>query len=320
MKNPFDSRQLLAFVTLARTGSFTRTGRELFLTQSAISHSIRALERDAGCRLITRVAKKVLPTPAGEYLLHHAEKALGELVEAREALARMKEWANERLRLGASAAVCQYILPEVLRRFTEFFPRSNLAVFPADTSQALRMFEQNRIDAAFCIEPKTEPSLVFEPLFWDELVFLVGARHPWAAEGRAARPELGGQNVILYARNSYTFRLVREYFGEDEIELKSGLEMGNIEAMKELVKIGVGIAILPKWVARRELKEGTVAAVPLGKRKLKRHWGILRRPRAEGAGMRKFIALCQEAVRQLEMPEAMGESSWASENAGRISE
>ena len=299
MKNPFDSRQLLAFVTLARTGSFTQTGRELFLTQSAISHSIRALERDAGCRLIARVGKKVLPTPAGEYLLHHAEKALGQMGEARDTLAHMKDWTNERLRLGASATVCQYILPSVLRQFTQSFPRSNLSVLPADTSQVLQMFEQDNLDLALCIEPKTDPTLVFEHLFWDELVFLVSPQHPWAIEGRAIRAELSQQNVILYTRSSYTFRLVQEYFGEDELKLKSCLEMGNIEAMKELVKIGLGIAILPQWVARRELAEGALVSLPLGKRKLRRHWGILRRAQGDSYTVQKFIALCRDAAQEL---------------------
>ena len=302
MKNPFDSRQLLAFVTLARTGSFTQTGRELFLTQSAISHSIRALERDAGCRLIAKVGKKVLPTPAGEYLLHHAERALGQMSEARATLAHMKEWSNERLRLGASATICQYILPGVLRQFTESFPRSNFSVHPADTSQALQMFEQNLIDLAFCIEPKTDPALIFEDLFHDELVFLISPQHPWAIEGRAVRTELAQQNVILYTRSSYTFRLVQEYFGRDELKLKSCLEMGNIEAMKELVKVGLGIAILPRWVARRELAERSLLALPLGKRKLRRHWGILRRAQCDSFAVQKFIALCREAVQDLHEP------------------
>ena len=76
MKGPFDSRQLQAFVILARTGSFTITAREMFLTQSAVSHSMKALENDAGCRLLDRVGKKVILTQAGEQLLKHAEVVL----------------------------------------------------------------------------------------------------------------------------------------------------------------------------------------------------------------------------------------------------
>ena len=296
LKNPFDSRQLLAFVTLARTGSFTQTGRELFLTQSPISHSIRALERDAGCALMARLGKKVLPTPAGEYLLYHAEKALGEIAAAREILARTHNWPGERLRLGASAAVCQYILPPVLRQFTESFPRSNLAIHPADTSQVLQMFEQDRIDLAFCLEPQSSPGCVFEPLFSDELCFIVHSRHACAIAGRIDRTELLQENLILHARTSCTFRLVQDYFAKDQVQIRSGLEVGNIETMKELVKLGLGIAILPRWVALRELSESSLVALPLGPRKLRRCWGILRREKLDSSAVQKLIALCRAAV------------------------
>src|SRR5436309_10155932 len=89
MKTPLDSRQLRAFCVLARTGSFTETARELHLTQSGISHSMKALEGDVGCRLLDRLGKKVLLTQAGEQLLQHAQKILQEMESAREMLRRL---------------------------------------------------------------------------------------------------------------------------------------------------------------------------------------------------------------------------------------
>src|SRR5438067_124339 len=116
-----DSRQLRAFASLARTGSFTQTARELHLTQSAISHAIKALETDVGCRLLDRLGKKVILTQAGEQLLVHAEKILHAMTTAREDLKQLGKWGRSRLRLGASTAVCQYIRPALLREFKESF-------------------------------------------------------------------------------------------------------------------------------------------------------------------------------------------------------
>ena len=76
MNSPIDSRQLRAFVSLARHGSFTTAAKELFLTQSAVSHSLRALEEDLGCRLFDRMGKKILLTLAGEQLLPHAHEPI----------------------------------------------------------------------------------------------------------------------------------------------------------------------------------------------------------------------------------------------------
>src|SRR5439155_16423815 len=89
MKRPRDSRRLRAFCVLARTGSFTETARDLHLTQSGISHSMKALEGDVGCRLLDRLGKKVLLTQAGEQLLQHAQKILQEMESAREMLRRL---------------------------------------------------------------------------------------------------------------------------------------------------------------------------------------------------------------------------------------
>ena len=101
MKTPIDSRQIHAFFTLARTGSFTQSARELFLTQSAVSHSIKALETDMGCRLFDRVGKTVMLTQAGEQLLPHAEKVLREMETARQGIHGLRQWGYGRLRIGA---------------------------------------------------------------------------------------------------------------------------------------------------------------------------------------------------------------------------
>ena len=135
--NVIDSRQLRAFATLARTGSFTQTGQELFVSQSAISHAMRALESDIGCRLLDRVGKRVSLTSAGEQLLHHAEKILREMVDARQSIGQLVKWGHTRLRLGASTTACQYLLPPVLGRFKEQFPHCQISVHPGDTPVAI---------------------------------------------------------------------------------------------------------------------------------------------------------------------------------------
>src|SRR5580698_2076703 len=106
MKTPLDSRRLRAFSVLARTGSFTQTARELHLTQSGISHSMKALETEIGCRLLDRLGKKIVLTQAGEQLLGHADKILSEMESARESLAQLGKWGRGRLRIGATTTAC----------------------------------------------------------------------------------------------------------------------------------------------------------------------------------------------------------------------
>ena len=299
-RSPLDSRQLRAFATLARTASFTAAGRELFLSQSAISHSMRALEEDVGCRLFDRVGKKVTLTLAGEQLLQSAEKILGEMTHARESLGRLGKWGRGRIRIGASTTACTYVLPTVLREFKESFSHYAVTIVPADTAQMLSLVNDGRVDLALTLEPKAEEKLVFDPVFEDELVFLMSPRHPWADAGVVERREVPLQNYVLYDRNSYTFRLVDDYFRQDRLVLNTFIELGSMEAIKELVKLNLGISILAPWIAREELQSGSLVALPLGKRKLRRQWGIVRwRSRTLNLAEETFVALCREVTASL---------------------
>ena len=89
MTTILDSRKLLAFIILARVGSFTLAARELSLTQSAISHAIKSLEQDLQCRLFDRLGRRVTLTAPGQHLLEHAHKIIAEMKSAREDLASM---------------------------------------------------------------------------------------------------------------------------------------------------------------------------------------------------------------------------------------
>src|SRR4051794_2689148 len=137
MDVPLDSRQLRAFSALARTGSFTLAAKELFLSQSAVSHSMKALEEDVGCRLLDRVGKKVFLTQAGEQLLSHTEKILREMKTARESLQQLGKWGKGRLRLGASATACQYIIPTALTEFKRRYADCAINIEPGDTAHMI---------------------------------------------------------------------------------------------------------------------------------------------------------------------------------------
>lgn len=300
MSQPLDSRQLRAFAILADTGSFTQAAKKLFLSQSAVSHSMKALEEDVGCRLLDRMGKKVVLTQAGEQLLHHTEKILQEMATARAALQALGKWGKGRLRLGASSTACQYILPSVLREFKESFPECQITVEPGDAQELLDLLHNHRVDLAVALQPKHEDTIEFLPLFSDELVFLVAPTHPWAITGRVAREEIPRQNYVLYNKASYTFRLVEEYFREEDMVLNTMIELGSMEAIKELVKLGLGVSILSPWIAHHELEEKSLVALPLGRRKLKRHWGILYwRSKRLSLAEETFIGLCRTVTQGL---------------------
>jgi len=205
-----------------------------------------------------------------------------------------------RLRLGASTAACQYIIPAVLREFKESFPEHAITIAPGDTPLLVALLMRHEIDLALTLEADKEPQLDFHPLFTDELQFILGPMHLWAQARRVNRSEIPRQNYILYNKQSVTFRLVENYFRSEKMVLNTVIEMGSTEATKELVKLGVGISILAPWVAQKEIEDGSVVALPLGRRKLNRHWGILhRRGKALNLAEETFVGLCESATAPL---------------------
>ncbi len=297
MTKPLDSRQLAAFAAVAARQSFTLAAKDLFLTQSAISHALKALEEEVGSRLVERTGRRVLLTLAGEQLLRHVEKILREMDAARSGLDTLSRWGHGRLRVGASTTACQYILPAVLREFRRSFPQCAIIIEPGDQTRQMELLAANQVDLAFMLEPPDRREFGFVPLFEDELRFLVSPSHAWARAGKVARETIAGETFVLYSKTSTTFQLVSEYFRGEGITLMHFIELGSMEAIKELVKIGLGVGVLAPWIARAELDSGALVDFPLGRRRLRRKWGVgFLRGRHLPLGEETFIGLCRSVT------------------------
>lgn len=274
MKQFFDSRHLGAFSVLARTGSFTRAAAEAQVTQSAISHSIRHLENQVGCRLFDRTSRQVTLTQAGEQFLVHVKRIAAEMIAARAELQNVKAWGQAELRLIAPTTLCEAILPRALHDFRQKYPHSSIKVFVADRHEALDRLRAGEADLAIALGPPPDERIGFEPLFSDELAFVAPPAHPWAKRPSLSPAEIGSQRLIAYNRQSHTWKSVSEYFAEDEISLTVGVECESIMVVKELLKLGAGVGVLAPWVIASELDKKTLVTIPLGKRRLLRNWGV----------------------------------------------
>ena len=306
MKPTLDSRQLHAFAALALRGSFTLAAKDLFLTQSAVSHAIKALEDDVGCRLLDRVGRRVLLTQAGEQFLRHTERILREMETARSGLENLSKWGHGRLRVGASTTACQHILPSVLREFRQSYPKCVIRIEPGDYGHQLDLLRGGQVDLALVVEPAHPPvsEFTFVPLFQDELRFLVAPHHSWAKAGRAPRESIEGETLVLYNKTSHTFRLVNDYFRDEKVSLSNIIELGSMEAIKELVKLGVGVGVLAPWIAQKELAERSLVSLPLGARRLRRVWGVAHlKGRRLALAEETFAGLCESVAETLNLHE-----------------
>ena len=289
-----DSRQLRAFTVLAREGSFTQAGKLLHLTQSAVSHAIRAMEQELGCQLFLRQGKRVFLTHHGRELLRHAESIQTQMSHARAALGALDQNPRGHLRIGCTPAASQFILPTVLREFRDSFPLYGITVVPGETPDTQERLEDGTLDLAISLKPRDVSRLTCHALFEDELIFLTGALHTWRKH--PPKPaDLANETYIVSSRNSYTFALINDYFLKLGVRPKSFMELGSTEAIKELVKLGLGIALVAPWTVRAEIRSKELCALPLIKGRVRRQWVVMHlKNKPLSLAEQTFMGLCRE--------------------------
>jgi DNA-binding transcriptional LysR family regulator len=267
-------RLLKVFSAIAESGSLVTAATKLHLTPSAISHSLKALETDLGCRLFERVGKRMVLNQAGDQLLLGIREPLNALESAADGIKRLGQWGQSRLRIGASAAACQHVLPSVIRDLKKTHPTLELHVAAGDTGHVLELIRETKVDLALCIVPENSPGLDVRPVFRDELMFVFPAGHPWAAGRPIGREQILEQQFIGYQRSSYTMRLFLDHFRQMDVVPKVLMEVDSIGAIIEMVKFNLGIAILAPWTVEQELVRGTLRARPIGAKPLRRQWSV----------------------------------------------
>ncbi len=300
-QNPLDSRQLNAFVTLARTSSFTETARELFLTHSAISHSLRALENELGCRLLNRMGKRMELTAAGEAFLHYAQNGLKSFTQARQTIHEFKQWGSQRLKIGAGATLFQRLLPLVLARLQRQQPNLLLTAKVVRPSEFAASLKTGELEIIFGSRPSRASEIEFKPLFDAPLQIVVSSAHRWAARGCVPARELAKEPCLLPDRTHPTRQLIDRYFASEDIVINSIADIESLDVIKEMLRHGLAMSILPDWVVKDELKAGLLAGFAPGRRHLRQSWGLLRlRGRPVTAIESSFSVLCAEAAKSLQ--------------------
>ena len=257
-------RHLAALEAVARTRSFGAAARELGYTQSAISQQIAHLEKIVGQRLLQRPGgpRRVETTEAGELLLRHADAIVARLDAARADMAALAEGAAGTLRVGIYQSVGERILPALLRRFREQWPRVTVTVREeADADDLLRLVERGELDLTFADLPLVEGPFEWEEVMRDPYVLLVSAQSELARLDVApARRELARMPLIGRRSSDEPERFLRGRAPELNVVFRTD-DNGTLAA---LVAEGLGAAIVSSLVVSPQWRE--VALLPLSPR------------------------------------------------------
>lgn len=296
-KAELDAKLLRAFVTIVDLRSFTRAGRRLGLSQSAMSQQIAAHERMLGVRLLVRAGQGVRPTPAGEVLLQYARQILNKIDEAQRVLTEYEVTGTGVLRIGAGGAACEHVLPGVMRAFHETFPQVELRVLSAPTRLTIDRLLSGDLDVGLVTLPIAEPKLRLYDIGRDELVLVAAPSHPWAKRARVETSELAEQPLLVYERRSSSFRIVERMLLEAGVFPRVAMELDRLGAVTSMVRAGLGVAIVPRWGVADDIAGGRLAGLAIGAHGLFRTWGLgVRADAHQPQTLRAFIRLCLDQL------------------------
>ncbi len=255
-------RQLVIFRTLARTLNFTRTATALNYVQSNVTAQIQALETELGVRLFDRLGKRVALTDAGLRLLPYAEHVLESVDAMRAALSEGQDPVGT-LTISAPETLCTYRLPRLLHYVREQYPLVRIHFRPSPVADLRRLVSEGLLDVAFVLEEPIHSSrLTVKPLLAEPIQVVAAPSHPFAVR-ECVEPADMERETVLLTENGCGYRSMFEHMlAEMGVQPTATVEFSSVEAIKQCVMVGMGIAILPQMTIQAEVKEGKITILP----------------------------------------------------------
>lgn len=240
-----DIRQFEMFQAIVDTGSFTRAGEKLYVSQSAISRQIKLLEEELGDQVFKRIHRKIYLTPTGEVLLHYTRKIFNEMRLMTSEISDLTHLRRGYLRLAGGMSICTYLFPALVKEYQQRYPNVELTIATGTNDEILRLLKTNQVDLALLSLPFQDEDLEIHPALTEEMVLVMEKQHPLSTRDRITFKDLTPYTFIHFERGSNTRKLLDEIFQEEKIHFSNNMELENVEITKPLVEIGLGISIIP---------------------------------------------------------------------------
>ena len=236
------------FYYVATTLSFSEASRQLFISQSAVSQSIKTLERKLNHPLFIRSTKKVLLTPEGELLLQHVKPAL-QLLDEGESLLSGDNLLKGQLRIAASDTICRYFLVPYLERFHREFPGAHIKVTNATSIRCVELLETGQVDLIGVNSPNSYlgnvPNVKKIKDFQD--VFIANEAFKELKGKKVSFKELLDYPILMLDRKSTTSEYLHNLFLQNQLDLVPEIELSSNDLLIDLARIGLGIAFIPDF-------------------------------------------------------------------------
>jgi len=293
MAMDLEVRHLRLVAAVAGVGSLTRAGDQLHLTQSALSHQLRDIESRLGAALFHRAGKRLVLTPAGERLLSSATDVLERLERAEHDIREMGRERAGSLRITTECYTCYHWLPPLLLRFRRRFPKVEVRIDVGATHRPLEMILSGKIDLGLMSTPVRDRRVASRRVFDDELVVIAATHHRFARQTRVRLAQMREETLFIYPPREESGPL-------QKVLLPAGAAPARVEevqlteAITELVKAGLGVAILARWAVQPLIDSGALVGRSLPARGMHRVWSaVMRKELASADYVSEFTDLLE---------------------------
>ena len=257
--------QVIVFLEAVERGSFRRAAEALFLTQPSVSTRIQRLEAELGVPLFHRTSRGVRLTDMGQIFFPFAQRAMESLRQGTEVLESTRHTNAGILNMATARVIGTYVLPSILWEFQQRYPETNLHIKVGQSSEVLQMVldEEVQIGLARYMQ---HPDVDAIHLYDEEAVLVAHPENQFALSGTTNMHEVAQQPLILYdpgnPGSSYS-TFINESFRNAGITPKVEMNLDSVEAVKNMVELGLGISFLPRSGLRKNLENGTLVIIPL---------------------------------------------------------
>ena len=241
------------FKEVAEVGNITAAAQALYISQSAVSQSIKQLERDLQTRLFARNSRGVTLTAEGQMLYEYVRSAMGLLETGEEKLSQTRELQMGQLTIGASDTVTSQFLLPYLDTFHKRHPAIHIQIVSGRSHKVLGLLRSGKVDIAFASTPADDAGLRIYPCFDTHAIFVAGAEYPCDLRHVYTQEEIAAFPLILLERKASSRLYLERFFLQNGLKLNPEIELGARSLLVDLAAIGFGVAGVTEEFVRKEL-------------------------------------------------------------------
>jgi DNA-binding transcriptional LysR family regulator len=282
------------FYYVAKTLSFSEASGLLYISQSAVSQSVRLLEEKMNCRLFIRNTKQVKLTQEGEILYKHVEQAFNFIRAGERGISEVHSLKQGEVRIGASDTICKYYLLPYFQKFSRLYPRIKIRVTNRTSPVCMELLRNGSVDVGVVNIPEkgVDKNMSVKKVRMVQDVFIAGKSFAHLKDRIISLKELAQYPLLMLEKNTTTRNFIDAFLEKKGVRITPEIELGSVDLLVELAKIGLGISFVVRDYIEKELSKGEVFVLNVKEKIPARGLGIVTNTSIPApAAARKFVEL-----------------------------